>query len=247
MNALAHFELLEGEKLSLEKDTNQFNQERTQYEHRLKEIREQIKLTEDQNRELSLAMGTLHREEMLRKTELEHLRSTMQRERKELEEHANAVDTMLMREREAKKAFCEKLAELNTDLGNLLIEQEGLYMVQHISVGHLPVLQEYLMKQLQVATEMNTSSSEETENRNIFKSSEVMKDTILIPESDAKNLETESTRVRVLNERFHKVTNQVAKLREMAVQSSSNSQKVMQSPLVHSVKSHMWLTRYFFL
>jgi hypothetical protein len=243
MNALAHFELLEREKLSLEKDTNQYNQERTQYELCLKEIREKINLTEDQNRELSLAVGTLHREEMLRKTELEHLRSTLQRERKELEEHAKAVDTMLMTEREAKKAFCEEMSEMNTDLGNLLVEQEGLYMVQHISVDHLPVLQEYLMKQQQVAAEMNASCIDEPENANTSKSRVEMKDMILIPESDAKNFETESAQVRTLNERLHELTNQVAKLRELALQSSSNSQKVRQRSLVYSCISHMWLTR----
>ncbi|GAX24796.1 hypothetical protein FisN_18Lh125 [Fistulifera solaris] len=241
MNALAHFELLEREKLSMEKDTNQFNQERTQYELRLKEIRGLIQLAEDQNRELSLAVGTLHREEMLRKTELEHLRITMQRERKELEEHANAVDTMLMTEREAKKAFCDEMAEMNTELGNLLVEQEGLYMVQHLSVDHLPVLEKYLMKQQQVATEVDASSSEVTENGNISKSSEEMKDTILIPDSDSKNFEKESAQVRMLNERLHELTNQVAKLREMAVHSSSNSEKVLSLQTVLELE-HAWET-----
>lgn len=226
MNALAHFEHLEREKVSLEKDTNRFNQERTQYELRLKEIRDQIKLTEDQNREMSLAVGTLHRETTLRKGELEHLRSTMQRERKELEEHAHAVDMLLSTEREAKKAFCEEMGEMNTDLGNLLVEQEGLYMVELITEDNMQLLQEHLMKQ-QAAAMTNKAVLEEdgSQIKSNFEE-EGIKDTILIQASDAENFATETAQVRLLNERLAELTSKVEQLREMAIQSSSSSQKV---------------------
>ena len=227
MNALAHFEHLEREKVSLENDTNRFNQERTQYELRLKEIRDQIKLTEDQNREMSLAVGTLHRETTLRKGELEHLRSTMQRERNELEEHAQAVDMLLSTEREAKKAFCEEMGDMNTDLGNLLVEQEGLYMVQLITADNMQLLQEHLMKQQAAAMNKTVVFEDDETQVKSNLSEEGINDTILIQESDAENFATETAQVRLLNERLTELTSQVETLREMAIQSSSTSQKVI--------------------
>lgn len=244
MNALAHFESLEREKVSLENETNRFNQERTQYELRLEALREQIKLIEDQNRELSVTVGTLHREETLRKTELEHLRSTMQRERKELEEHAQAVDVLLSKEREAKKAFCEEMVELNSDLGNLLVEQEGLCIVQHISMESLQVLQEYLMKQqAKMETTMTTMTTDDTGNEGILTGG----DTILIQDSDAKNLEKETAESRILSEKLTQLTSHVSQLREMALQSSSNPHQKVCESFVNMQTQKSLLTLFFSL
>jgi len=238
-NAIAHFETLQREKQSFERATQTADQERVRVENRLVQLRASKKRLEDDSRELSDAVGILHRQETMHKAEISRLQSVIQEERKALEECVRETDELLEMERKRKQSFCQEMFALNDELGEMLIQRDEMRLVQLISVESIPLLREILRENARKQT--LDDDKENKEQRMVNQGTDLMHD------------EVEETKLREASSEYHRwqqhkeeVQAKIRKFREIAVQSSNDRKvcthrSIMKLPIQQKILTTLFL------
>jgi hypothetical protein len=233
-SAVAVFETLNREKANLERATRLADQTRAAAETRLSDIRLQKKQLEEEFRDLSTQVGTLHRTSAMHQQERLRLQTVLRDERGLLEETVGAFNDVLRLDRERKRAFCKKMAACNDDLGEILMQQEDLRLVRLISIETLPRLQAAIL-QYQQTTSMMTDDNDNDDKENPS----------LMCEEDEEKLKEATDAVYHWHDRKKQLRATVETLRERALQTHGDHQEVRDNRGEFTfvfVALHWWLT-----
>jgi hypothetical protein len=145
-NHAEHFEKLGRERDALLQTASGTDCQRENSVQRLEQLRATQKKLSDEMHTTQGNLGVIHREYAMWKNEKGRLQNVLETERVQLEQCSEESKALQVDQSKHKREFCKAMEALNTELNDLLMQQEDIRMQKMISVESVPALLEYFRK-----------------------------------------------------------------------------------------------------
>jgi hypothetical protein len=192
-NAVSQFETWSREESSFRAATINADRERKRIEESLFQLRTQQKKLSTDARKSSDLLGRLHRDCGLLEQERERLLRQLKEERTLLEHCTQDAEELQFQETSAKTAFYKQIDSENTELTDLLLQQEDFYLQSILGNETVSALQEYIANEFfsdcKFMDTLKAWSAIANSNENVVKEIEGIKKSIEIMR--ARSLEVE--------------------------------------------------------
>jgi chromosome segregation ATPase len=145
-NAVLQFETWSREERSLRAASINVDRERKRMEESLQQLRVQHKQLSSDSRESADLLGRFHRDCGFLEQEKERLSRQLMEERAMLEQCSQHAKDLLVEGTSAKAAYCQKIGSIQTELSDVLYQQEAQLLYTMISTETVAALQDFLLE-----------------------------------------------------------------------------------------------------